>query len=134
MGWFRSNRGKVTWLALFALTCQLVLSFGHIHVGKIGVAGAPMTANAAIAVNSGEDSAGLPPAPLQAPQKKRFGFGDDYCALCASINLANSLVVPSAPTVAPPHSPQRAATWNYAGLESAAFRHLFFDARGPPQV
>ena len=134
MGWYRSNRGKLAWLALFALTCQLVLSFGHIHVGKIGVSLVPMTANAAIVINSSEGSAGLPPAPPQAPQKKRFGFGDDYCALCASINLAGSLAVPSAPTAAPPISVHRAPTWNYAGLTPAAFRHLFFDARGPPQV
>jgi hypothetical protein len=34
MGWFRSNRGGVAWLALFALACQLMLSFGHFHAGK----------------------------------------------------------------------------------------------------
>jgi hypothetical protein len=121
----------VAWLALFALTCQLVLAFGHIHLGKISIAPMASAANAALAVNAGDDSAALPRAP---PQKNPIQFGDDFCALCASISLANSLVVPSAPTVVPPISSERVIRWSYAGLEPAVFDHLFFDARGPPQA
>jgi hypothetical protein len=36
MGWFRSSRSGVAWLAFFALACQLVLSFGHVHLGNFG--------------------------------------------------------------------------------------------------
>jgi hypothetical protein len=129
--WFRSNRGKVTWLALFALTCQLVLAFGHVHLGRISIAPIASAVTAAAAVNTGDDSAALPRAP---PQKNPSRFGDDFCALCASINLANSLVVPTAPTVVPPISSRRAITWSHAGFDPAAFDHLFFDARGPPQA
>jgi hypothetical protein len=35
MRWFRSHQTHVAWLACIALTCHLVLSFGHIHVGKV---------------------------------------------------------------------------------------------------
>lgn len=131
MSWFRSNRGKVTWLALFALSCQLFLSFGHIHLGRISIAPVAVTANAAIAVNSGDDSAALPRAP---PQNNPSGFADDFCAICASMGLASSLVVPTAPTVAPPISSNVALTWSHAGLDPVAFDHVFFDARGPPHA
>src|ERR1700745_2870477 len=33
---FRSNSGRVAWLAIFALACQFVLTFGHIHTGSVG--------------------------------------------------------------------------------------------------
>jgi hypothetical protein len=121
----------VTWLALFALTCQLVLAFGHIHLGRISIAPMATAAGAALAVNTGDDSAALPRAP---PQKNPSRFGDDFCALCASINLANSLVVPTAPTVVPPISSDCAITWSHAGVYAAASGHLYFEARGPPQV
>ena len=34
MRWFRSHRLKVASLALFALVCQFVLSFGHVHLDR----------------------------------------------------------------------------------------------------
>jgi hypothetical protein len=34
MVWLRSNRYGGAWVALFALACQLLLSFGHVHIGK----------------------------------------------------------------------------------------------------
>jgi len=130
VSWFRSNRGRVTWLALFALACQLVLSFGHLHLGKISVAPTAVAANASLVVNTGDDSAVLPPAPPQ----KHSTPGGDFCALCASINLAASLVVPTGPTVVPPISSDVARTWSQAGLDPVAFDHVFFDARGPPHA
>jgi hypothetical protein len=36
MDWFGSNRSVVTWLAFFALACQVLLSFGYVHMGKLG--------------------------------------------------------------------------------------------------
>ena len=35
LGWFRSNSGKVAWMAFFALACHFALTFGHIHVGSV---------------------------------------------------------------------------------------------------
>jgi hypothetical protein len=127
--WFRSNRGRVTWVALFALASQLVLSFGHIHLGKVSVAPIAAVANLVLAVKASEHSGALPRAPPLNDSTKR----DDLCALCASINLAASLVVPIAPTVASPTF-YAARTWSYAGLEPGAFDHVFFDARGPPHA
>ena len=126
MSWFRSNRGRVAWLALFALTCQLVLSFGHVHLGKARITSVPITASAAVAVGSGEDAVALSRAPPQAPKKSSFGFGDDFCAICASLNLASALVLPSVPSVWAPNSFYRPLTWTFAGLAPATFRRLFF--------
>jgi hypothetical protein len=126
VSWFRSNRGR--WLALFALACQLMLSFGHLHLGKVSVAPTGVAENGALVVNTGEDSAALPRAPPLNDSTK----GGDFCALCASINLAASLVVPTAPMVVPPFSSDVAPTWSREGIEPVAFDHVFFDARGPP--
>ncbi len=130
MSWFRSNRGRVTWLALFLLACQLALSLGHLHLGKISVAPIAEAAIATLIGNTGNDSAAPPPAPPQ----NHPTTGGDFCALCASINLAASLVVPTAPTVEPPYSSDVARTWPHAALELVAFDHAFFDARGPPHA
>jgi hypothetical protein len=130
VSWFRSNRGKVTWLALFALTCQLVLSFSHLHLTKVSAAPIVVAVNTAFAVNTGEDSSALPRAPPLNDSTK----GGDFCALCASINQAATLIVPAAPTVVAPFSSAAAQTWSRAGIEPLAFDHIFFDARGPPHT
>jgi hypothetical protein len=130
VSWFRSNRGRVTSLALFALACQLVLTFGHVHLGKISVAPVAVAANAALVVNTGDASAARP----RAPPLNHSTAGDDFCALCASIHLAATLVVPTAPTVVPPFSSDVARKWSQAGREHVAFDHVFFDARGPPHA
>ena len=131
MSWFRSNRGRITSLALFALACQLVLSFGHVHLGKVSVAPIVIAAIAPLTVTTSDDSPGLPRAP---PQKSPHGFGDDFCAICASISLASLLVVPTAPAVVPPFSSDAALTWSHGGLDPIGFDHVFFDARGPPHA
>ena len=56
MRWFRSHKLKVASLALFALTCQFVLSFGHVHLDRFAgnaanwaVAGKAVAAGALVA-------------------------------------------------------------------------------------
>src|SRR5215468_12241106 len=85
MRWFRSNRGGVAWLAFFALACQLLLSFGHVHVGKFSSGSAAWAA-----AEPGNTSADAP----SLPQKSPAGLAGDFCAICANISLANALVVP----------------------------------------
>ena len=53
MRWLRSNTGGVAWLALFALVCQLVISFGHVHIGNANTGSAwAALANAGKATDS----------------------------------------------------------------------------------
>jgi hypothetical protein len=126
MSWFRSNQGRVAWLALFALACQLVLAFGHVHLGKVG----GFSESGAVAADDGVYFASL-----TSPQHNEpTGLCDDFCAICASISLANTLFIPASPAVAPPIAITRNLLWSLAAVELASIDHLFFDARGPPNV
>jgi hypothetical protein len=127
MGWLRTNRGSVAWLAFFALACQLLLSFGHVHLGKPN---GGLTALAA-AVDGGGPSTTVPPSP---PQKNPTSFPDDFCAICANIGLASTLVVPDSPVVVAPSSFTQLLPWSPAASEPASFDHFLFEARGPPHA
>jgi hypothetical protein len=129
MGWFRSNRGAVAWVALFALACQLVLSFGHVHAGKFGQFGGGSPAFAA--VETGDAAADSPPS---SPQKKPIGFAGDFCAICASINLAGTLILPVLAIILTPRLFTGILPWSLAASEPAAFDHVPFSARGPPHA
>src|SRR5262249_50284667 len=83
MRWFRSNRGSVAWLAFFALACQLLLSFGHVHVGKFSGGSAAWAA-----AENGDASANVPPS---SPPKNPTRLAGDFCAICANLRLANAL-------------------------------------------
>ena len=127
MTWFRSNRCGVVWLALFALACQLVLSFGHVHLGRIG--GAP---NAwAVEIGAGDHSASITSS---SHSNNPSGLADDFCAICASISLASTLVIPVAPAFVPPIPSLKALSWSFAAVEIASIDHLLFEARGPPHA
>jgi hypothetical protein len=127
MGWFRSNRGGVAWLAFFALACQLLLSFGHVHLGKLD--SSPI--QWALAAHGGDSDASAPlPAEKNAPS-----IPGDICAICANISLASALVVLLVTLfVLPLGSFARILPRSVADAEPDAFRRLPFGARGPPQA
>jgi hypothetical protein len=125
MVWFRTNRGVVAWLALFALACQFALSFGHIHIHK---SGASLTAQVVVEAT---DPAADVPSP---PQKKPVGLADDFCAVCANISLAGALILPILALILAPDLPARASGWSLAAREPASFGRLPFSARGPPHA
>jgi hypothetical protein len=124
MRWFRSNRGVVAWLAFFALACQLVLSFGHVHVSKFS--GGSL---ASAAVETGYAAADGPPS---SPQKNPTGLAGDFCAICASINLAGALTLPILAIILTPRLFTQILPWSLAASEPASFDHRPFSARGPP--
>jgi hypothetical protein len=126
MGWFRSNRGVVAWVALFALACQLVLSFGHVHAGPFG--GGSLEFAAAETGNASADS------PPSAPQKDPIGLAGDYCAICASIGLAGALILPILATILGARLFTDILPWSLAASEPASFDHVPFSARGPPHA
>jgi hypothetical protein len=127
MGWFRSNRGRVAWLAFFALACQLVLAFGHVHLGKVGGGSVAW----AVAAGAGNGSGDVPLSPAH---KNPTGLVDDFCAICASISLASTLIIPASPAVVPPISFVQKLPWSLAAIEPASFDHFLFNARGPPHA
>ena len=125
MRWFRSHRLKVASLALFALTCQFVLSFGHVHLNRFA-------SNWAVAAVAGKVT--LADFPTSPRQKNPSGLGEDFCAICASINLAGALVAPTAPTLLPEISFDRELHWSLVATQAESIDHIHFNARGPPVV
>ncbi len=133
MRWFRSHRLKLASLALFALTCQFVLSFGHVHLDRF--AGNPI--NWTIAAADGKAtaapgkvaSADLPTLPRQ---KGPSGIGPDFCAVCANISLAGALVASTAPTALPGISLYSELSWPFVAMRAQSIEHIYFNARGPP--
>lgn len=124
MGWFRSHRTHVAWLACIALTCHLVLSFGHIHVGKaVGNFGI-----ASFLVSQGATGN----APGNAPHKNRSNSADEDCAICVSIRLASTLIDPSLPTIEAPGLIFKSLTWPAPDAGSVRFAQFRVRARGPP--
>jgi hypothetical protein len=127
LGWLRSNNGAGVWLAFFALTCQLVLTFGHVHFAG---AGAISTALAS-AAHSAVDGA---PAPASPAQPAQSGLAQDFCAVCNNIGLANALVLPGPPDLVWPVSIDADLLRLPASLERASQHCFHFSARGPPRA
>jgi hypothetical protein len=123
MGWFRSSRSSIAWLAFFALACQLVLSFGHVDLGNLGIR---------VSAAEVDGPAATPPASL--PQKDPTGLSRDFCAICANISLASALVVPVSPFVSVPSSFVEMLPRSGAATERATADHVLFSARGPPSA
>jgi len=119
MHWFRSKRSGLAWLAFFALAGQLTLSFGHLHLGKFG-----------LALSSG---AGAATVFVSSPQKGTASV-DEVCAICATISLASKLAAPTSPAFVPPNSLSSNLPWSIAAIAPNLFDHVLFDARGPPQA
>ena len=125
MRWFRSHKLKVASLALFALTCQFVLSFGHVHLNRFA-------SNWAVAAVAGKVT--LADFPTSPRQKNPSGLGEDFCAICASINLAGALLAPTAPTLLPEILFYKELHWSFAATQAQSIDRIHFNARGPPVV
>ena len=80
MGWFRTRKVAVAWVALLALACQLVLSYGHVHSSLIGTGNYSFgdascgSVAMALAADDGGQSATDPSAPPQKSPNRYSGF------------------------------------------------------------
>jgi hypothetical protein len=132
MGWFRRNIRVTTSFALLVLAMHFALTFGHPHGERL--------INSAISIVSGPGSAdssieallavygtshGLPARPSKTSDP------GDFCAICANIDLASSLLSPTTPLlVVPRHiDAQPARVFEF---EPTPPDFTGFDARGPP--
>lgn len=120
MRWFRRNMRFGSWCALFALTIQLALSFGHLHFAS-SAATAALTSAAAALANAPDDQ----------PTPSKHSRVADYCTICASLHLTG-LLTAEPPSVAAllPTSQARLT----ARVEAPSSNHsgLPFNARAPP--
>jgi hypothetical protein len=134
MRWFQSHRVTVAALALFALTCQFVLSFGHVHLDRFagGSINWAMAAAAGKAVATAPGKVTLADLPTSPRQKSPDRLGDDFCAICASIDLAGALLAPNAPTLLFGISLCKELHWSFVATQAQSIDHIHFNARGPP--
>jgi hypothetical protein len=123
MHWVRTNRRVGAWVALFALSLQLVLSFGHIH--KAALFSPSITG---IATSQVANGGGAP------PDSDRRPGADDFCAICATISLASTLLLPEPSRLTLPVGHALAWLPEFQIALAASEPHLLFQARAPPRA
>jgi hypothetical protein len=129
MRWVRSRQQVGAWCALFALTVQLVLSFGHVHVTGTGT-GSARTAGTILADNA----APAPDAPAVPAKQKLPKLADDFCAICSLMNLASSVLPATAPGLPLPLLATKVQITTRLEIARAAPPSIVFQARAPPQA
>jgi hypothetical protein len=136
MRWFRSHSFELTSLALFALACQFVLSFGHIHLDRTAGFSTGRSIAAAVGTVIAAPAGKVALADLPAPprEKNPEGLGDDFCAICANISLAAAIVLPIVLLFLLGTVSSERLIWSFAATRAATTVHVHFDARGPPAV
>jgi hypothetical protein len=127
MGWVRFHRRYGAWPGLAALVLQIMLSFGHVHVGNVHFS-AVAAASSAVAKALHITTA---PSPQKLPAQ-HHGDDDDYCAICASIFLASTSLAAQAPLLPAPPGFERATLTFDARAGFDVSRPIFFRSRAPP--
>lgn len=138
MKWFRSKIKAGTRLALLALAVQFVLSFGHFH-GTAALA----TPNVH-AVTTPASTALLPdqakPAikalaadeAQQAPDQSHGDHHDGYCAICAVMSLAGSLITSGPVLLMVPEAYEVLSRTTDAEFSHLVSPHGISQPRAPP--
>ena len=132
MKWFRSNIKHGSRLALFALVVQFALSFGHSHAF---VRAAPLLKSQLTQLDgrTGTTTPDRGAVERQAPASPdQDRQGDDFCAICAVVSMAGTMVLATPPLLLLP----QAVEFLYLTTD-AEFIHLksagnAFQPRAPP--
>jgi len=120
MQWFRANLRVGARLGLFALALQIVLSFGHVHLGGLRHSTDRLSV------------AGTYSVPSDPQQQQPISDADEYCAICASIHLAASSLLPQSPHLFVPFAVRRVEHADFISANSRAPRRASFQPRAPP--
>jgi hypothetical protein len=123
MRWVRINRRWSTYLALAAMALQLVLSFGHIHLEKLG-SGSAFTIMAAAKA----------PSSQQGPAQHPASDADDYCAICATVHLISSSFLADAPLLPAPFASRAIEHFSYSNFTFILPPRAAFQSRAPPPL
>jgi hypothetical protein len=115
------------WCALFALMTQLAFSFAHVHLEDFGPRSAVGFSRVAALAPAALPENG-PAVPVMPPN----GVASDFCAICAVMHLADSVLPATSPSVLMPVI--RNVKWLElrTNREHAASPPLIFQARAPP--
>jgi hypothetical protein len=128
MRWIRQHIRPATWLALAALAVQVVVTFGHVHPERFSTPSAGATAIAATGLQAPDKAkgAGAPTQPYRAPG------ADSFCAVCASIGLLGTLVLPAAQKLVPARVIISINAVNFTDANTAGELRSSSPARAPP--
>jgi hypothetical protein len=119
MRWVRARLAVGSRLALLSLALQIVLSFGHVHLGDFKHGGRGL---AVAGTSSG------PSAPTQQP----VSDADNYCAICATIHLAATSLLPQAPQLPAPFAAGPVGHVNFIATRFFSTQRAPFQSRAPP--
>ena len=130
MRWFRAKMRTGSLIALFALSMQLVVSYGHLHLVAIATEGTGVKAVAGFAGQSSTDVPdGRAAPPIPKPQDRSAG---DFCAICSLTQLAGDVVAASSPLLPAPNALDGAPIDHGAQAALAPLQRGLFQARAPP--
>ena len=121
MRWVRTNKQWSAWLAFAAMTLQLALSFGHLHLERLSSG----SGIASVAVSKA-------PSSRQNPAQHPANEADDYCAICANIHLALSSFLPDAPLLPVPFASRTIEHFGHFAFVFVSPQRAAFQSRAPP--
>ena len=121
--WLRYDGRVGSWLALFALTIQLTVSFGHVHLEGVARTD-PALLTLAEAMQASQSLFAHPPGTA--------GGDDDYCPICASVYLTGNSFIPAAPVLSLPSASTAVEHFKRHVPVFFAPRRLAFQSRAPP--
>jgi hypothetical protein len=98
MRWIRQHIRSCAWLALTALAFHFAFTFGHVHAGPFSPASTATAAITAVDAPTGGD------ADSASEERYRTLRAHHSCAICASISLLGTLVLPVAQALATPRA------------------------------
>ena len=123
MRWVQTNRRCGGWLALAAMALQLVLSFGHIHLKKLE--------SDSVIPNVTTSKA---PSSQQNPTQHPTNETDDFCAICATIHLTSSSLLPNAQLFPIPLASRTIEHFGHFTFVFVSRQRAPFQSRAPPIV
>ena len=134
MNWFRSHIDRCSLVALFALTIQFALSFGHFHpiAAAQAAPGLSLVDLAYIGTSATPDLAVQVTGTPQPANHDNDRHPADNCAICAVISLASSMLFTAPPVLLLPEAIEllfRTTNAEFAHLKSAP---AAFHSRAPP--
>src|ERR1700761_7922963 len=116
MKWVRANIRTGARLALFALTIQFALSFGHFHA--IAAPTAPLIQSAQQQLPAPAPDTGQPP--------------DDLCAICVVTGLAGTALAAAPPSLPLPQAIELPPDTTDAAVLHVHAPRAAFQSRAPP--
>jgi len=131
MKWFRRHIKTGSRLALFALTLQFVLSFGHFHWDAARAATA-LQSHTALA----QDQGVAPDTAIQA-QQQPFSHDDgrpanEPCAICAVMSMANQMLFATVALLPLPDAIEQPFLVTDAAFALPGASRSAFQSRAPP--